>query len=178
MSDKLAELKSKVTNAELLSELDQTQQDLKATQAKLNAPKAVVIASFFTSEGTTQDPILSTYAVPTSGIVTVDLTMLNNTDVNALSGDLAISICDECKYAVEPSGFSNLSGSPQNQRNYSFAHVLAVSRTTKIPVAIIPPSGARQFQIRAEVRCENCTGQLSTLVVNLPQEPLFLNRNP
>jgi hypothetical protein len=168
MSDKLAYLKSKVTNADLLAELEKTQRELRDTQSKLNTPKPVLIPSIFEPDDNTDTPIVSeNIPAPLGSAVTVEFTIKNPSDVTAIKGEISLRICDACQYASEPEGFAKRLGAPDTLRAKEFEHILARTRLEKMTATINRPLLAKQFLFQVSVHCENCTTTEQTMLVNL-----------
>jgi hypothetical protein len=168
MSDKLAYLKSKVTNADLLAELEKTQRELRDTQSKLNTPKPVLVPSFFEPNDNTRDPMISENIPAILGnTVTVDFTIKNISDVTAVKGEISLTICDMCQYSSEPQGFVKRLGAPDTVRAKEFEHILPRARLEKMSATIILPFLAPQFLFQVGVRCENCVTTEQTMTVNV-----------
>jgi hypothetical protein len=90
------------------------------------------------------------------GGVHVEFTILNNTDVTALDGEINFYICDACKFAKEPPEFQRLSGQSDTQRYLSLASVLPRSWFRILTVDIIPPVYVGSIDIGFSFRCRTC----------------------
>jgi hypothetical protein len=90
------------------------------------------------------------------GAVHVEAGALNTTSVDAADVDFNIQICDECKYAKEPSGTSKLAGFSDTVRLLKVAHVDGLQAVTPIVLDIITPPNTRNFQVGFTYRCSTC----------------------
>ena len=57
------------------------------------------------------------------GSVHIECTVLNVTEVDATNAELQIQICDQCKFAKEPSELTKLPGMRDNQRYLLLSHM-------------------------------------------------------
>lgn len=158
--NKYSELASRTNNSGLLQELHRTQNDLRDTQSKLDQPKATLTASFWTSgmssENLSRDKVVSRRP---DGSVSIDVIVLNPSDVAALNGAYTIRICETCKFAKEPAGLSLISGSPEYDRQKAFDRILSKTGDERRTIEIIPPPSlpfGGRFEVDVLYRCVNC----------------------
>jgi hypothetical protein len=138
--DKYSDLAARVQNADLLREITRTRKELKTTQDKLTQPKAHLTASFWHPDltfDTLQQEV--TTSKRADGSVTFDIVVMNPEDVPALNGGFTIRICRECKFSKEPSGSTQVVGSDEHDRLWTFDRILPKT-ADKIPRVRIPPS--------------------------------------
>ena len=168
--DKYSELASQVKTADLLQELHQTQKDLKDTELKLAQPKATLTASFWNDE-LTADNISreTTVSKKPDGSITVNLTVMNLSDVAALSGTYTIRICKLCKFAKEPADASHFKGSTDQDRQWRFDQILSNTVTEMRTLEIVPPQALFQnrFEVAVIYSCVNCVPTTIPLWVNV-----------
>jgi hypothetical protein len=86
---KFSDLQSKVQNADSLKEIKETKQQLEDTQKKLTQPKATLIATFKPNE-VSEIPIKEANLERVNGIVTVQFTVCNSSDVSAVNGYITV----------------------------------------------------------------------------------------
>jgi hypothetical protein len=79
--------------------------------------------------------------------------IINLGTVDALDGDVALLICSVCTYAKEPASFVKVNGAPENQRNYSFQHILAhsVPQLFEADIKIPPTEPLMVFGVKSYV---------------------------
>src|SRR5579872_5841312 len=101
--DKYSELIARSQNADLIKEIKRTRDELKATQDKLNQPKARLTASFW-HPGLAPDRLVREVALSrqADGSITLDLAVVNTEDVTATSGGYTVRLCEECRFLKEP----------------------------------------------------------------------------
>lgn len=163
LSDKVRELQTKAETEDLRKQLASVQNDLQKTQKALApAPKATLVFSFFPfinpplGKGKTSAVTGKSLPLAPDGSVHVEFTILNNTDVTALDGEINLYICDDCKFAKEPPDFQRLSGQSDTQRYLSLESVLPRSWFRILTVDIIPPLYGGSMDIGFSFRCRTC----------------------
>jgi hypothetical protein len=155
LNAKFSDLQSKVQNQALMDQLTSTKAELQATQKKLEPkPKALVESSFLAPMD--KLPQRTTEAKVENGVISVQLTLYNAADVDALNGGFKVIICDGCKYAEEPALFSHLVDDPSQYREFDFQHVFAKSKIPTITMKISVPDAVPSVQLGTMVRCETC----------------------
>jgi hypothetical protein len=97
-----------------------------------------------------------TLPVNPDGSVRVLFTMINNTEVPALDGQLSVEICRSCKFANEPKDFFKVAGELDTMRNFVFQQIPASGPLQVLTVDIIPPANAPTFEIAVTDRCRTC----------------------
>jgi hypothetical protein len=156
MSLKLVDLQTQLDKAGLQKEAAQLKEELTATKKALTPPKAALTFSLIKPLNINALPVQTVTLPVKNGVVHVELHILNQTDITALDGDFIIEICNKCKFASEPSGFTKLSGMHDVQRSYSFNHIWAKSvlKTLSIDILIAPYISSFEFDFH--YRCSNC----------------------
>ena len=166
----LVELKTQVATEELRKKIAALQDQLAKSLAP--APKASLTFSFYPvalSSDNQSAPVTDvTLPVAPDGTVHVDFVIVNMTSVDALEGDINLQLCDDCKFANPPDGFSRLAGQSNREVNMPFQHVLAKSMLAERSVDIIPPpANFGSFVMGIHYRCRTCvidTASSSALV--------------
>jgi hypothetical protein len=176
LSAEVSKLQTQAATEGLRNELAKVQGELQRTQKALAPPpKAVLTFTFepFTNPppGSNKPIVPSTeVALPilADGTVRVEFSVLNLSDVDALDGQIALQICDDCKFAKEPAGFQRLQGQSDRERNRTFTQIYAKTSTQNMTVDVIPPKSAG-FLIGIMYRCRTCvrTESASTGTVRL-----------
>ena len=165
---RFANLQAKVTNADLIREIDETKKELRVTQDKLNTPKATLVPSFYFLDYSYKPPILEMNASrQLDGGIPIDFEIINPSDVSALRGEITLRICDLCQYAKEPEGFTKRNGAHNNDRAKSFEHILGNTTLEKMTAEINTPLNVNRIEIIVAVVCENCEAVEQRLVINL-----------
>lgn len=157
--DKYSELASRVKNADLLRELHRTQKGLKDTQSKLDQPKATLTATFWTPNMTLDNLSReTTLSKGLDGSVTINIMVVNTSDVAALHGTYTIRICQSCKFAKEPTGLSHFSGSPDQDRQRQFDQIVSKTGDEMRTLEILPPPSLLpgRFEVDVIYSCVNC----------------------
>jgi hypothetical protein len=165
---RFADLKAKVTNADLIREIDDTKKELRATQAKLVVPKPTLVPSFYMLNYSFQPPILEANGTRSpDGNVSVEFVIVNSSNVSAIRGEIVLRICQICQYAKEPEGFVKRNGASDNEGSKLFEHILPNSIAEKMTAEITVPLNVRRFEVDVTVICENCDTTRQPLFVNL-----------
>ena len=167
LSDKVSALQTKATTEALRTELANVKGELEKTQKALDPPKATLLFSFFPfktvrldADNTTGEPVTDITLTPAAdGILHVDFTVMNLTDVDALDGEMTLQICDTCKYAKEPVEFKKLPGQDERQRDKTFERILSKVVFYTLSAEIIAPPGSRDVAIGMYFRCRTCIRQ-------------------
>ena len=167
--DKYSELASQVKTAKLLQELRLTQKDLRDTELKLTQPKAALTASFWNDNLRPETISRETTASKNpDGSVTINVTVMNLSNVSALSGSYTIRLCKGCKFAKEPAGSTHFKGSADEDRQWEFGQVLANTTTEMKALEVIPPDLLHnRFEVDVLYSCVNCVPGRIPLWVNL-----------
>jgi len=178
LSGEVADLKTKVQTAALQKRLATVQGELEKTQKALApAPKATLLFSFvpFSNPPLPQLSVPSTdvtLPVRQDGSVHVQFALINNTAVDALDGDITLQICDHCRFAKEPAGFTTIPGERETQRYMTFDHIFHVSHTVTMDVDVTPLPDAPSFKMGVIYRCRTCVADagviLGTVYVSRP----------
>lgn len=162
MSDKLSGLEVEVRTDALQKKIGTLQSELQNTEKAL-APGARAQLSFTflpltkAPLGETQAFLTSREVVPAAdGTVHLEFTVANNTEVDALDGDLSLFICEYCKYAKEPELFTKLPTGTLQERTYHFSQILARTIFAPMSVDVLPPPFARSFTLGVMYRCRTC----------------------
>jgi hypothetical protein len=175
LNQQVGDLKAQVKTEALQKELAAVQADLVATQKALApGPKAVLAFSFwpFYNPAPPQSPSVAKQArFPTNddGSYHVEFTVVNPTDVDAVDGEITLRICDACKFAKEPPGFSKLDGQSDTERNDPFVRILARSHIPTMTADILAPKNGN-FVVGISYRCHTCVvsseASLGTVLVS------------
>jgi len=104
-----------------------------------------------------------TLARNTEGVVHVEFTVYNPTDIPAIDGELTLQICDQCKFAKDPTGFKHLPGQLDTQRIMLFDRLLPTTAFPIMSADIIVLDRINRFPIGMWPRCRTC-------VVRAPSE--------
>lgn len=160
--DRFSQLQSKVQNGELLKqnatllqEITETKKELLSTEAKLSQPKPKPLASFHTTD-MREVPITKTTTARIGTTVSVSIIVYNPSDVTALSGSVAVTPCQECSFASEPTGFVKVAGAPDSQRNMDFQRIFSKSAMQLPTFDVAVPLNLNRFPITVRIACENC----------------------
>jgi hypothetical protein len=156
LSALVGDLKAKVRNQDLMDQLKSTQDELKVTQKKLEPKPKATVESSFTEGLTSEKPVRFASAKVENGVVTLKLTLFNQSGVDALSGTFKVFICDACKFTEVPPGFTQLQGDQDQIRNYDFQHVLSKTRLPDLTFKISVPNGLGETGLATIVMCETC----------------------
>ena len=162
LSDKVSALQTKVATEELRAELATVKGELQKTQAALAPPpKANLTFTFapFTVPplGQPFTPVTSvTLPAEADGSVNVRFSVVNQTDVDAVDGALTLQICDQCKFAKEPAGFTKLEGQRDTKRHMAFRRIFAGVALHILTADVIAPANVENFTIGIKYRCRTC----------------------
>jgi hypothetical protein len=103
----------------------------------------------------------------------VDFTVVNQTDVDAIDGEMVLQICDGCKFAKEPPEFTRLPGQDDRQRHKTFARIHSMVEFYTLSADIVAPPGARDVPLGMYFRCNTCVRNAGPqrIMVHLAQAP-------
>jgi hypothetical protein len=162
LSGELGDLKTQVKTDALQKKFESVQTELENTQKALApGPKATLPFTFVPFI----NPPFPQHAIPVTnvtlpvnedGSVHVDFSVLNNTDVDALDGEVILQICDGCRFAKEPANFSKVKGQLETQRDMRFDRVFRASVLSPLSVDVIIPSNLQLFAVGMQYRCRTC----------------------
>jgi len=152
MSNRVADLQTQIKTTDLHDEAAQLRADLDATRKTMDPPKATLKFSFASTDGQASHSSLVTREGDTAK---VRFFVLNDTEADALEGELIFEACDGCTIVAIPD-FIKMSGSPENHRNLSFQHILAHTKSPVYEVTIKYPPEATAFLVGMEYRCRTC----------------------
>jgi hypothetical protein len=163
LSQKVSDLQTQVATEALQKKLASVQAELQKTQKAL-APgqKAKLMFSFIPFDpgvlGSRPAVPSTETAVPLNldNTVHVEFTALNITDVEAVDGQYAIILCDECKFAAEPPGFAKLAGRPETERYIAFPKIPAQAQSSVASVDVLVPPYLNDLILGIMYRCRTC----------------------
>jgi hypothetical protein len=162
LSTEVGDLQTQVATEKLQSKLAGVQAELQKTQKALApGPKAELSFSFAPIPNSPPGQAIvlvndKTLPLNANGSVHVEFNIVNTTEVDAVDAEVDFQVCNECSYATEPNGLSNLPGLGENQR-YLFMHDLLAKMAYKtLSVDVIPPPLAKTFLVGIEYRCHTC----------------------
>jgi hypothetical protein len=130
------------------------------TKARQQAELAELMFSFETDDPS-KFPMLETTAPLVNGAVSVGIVALATGTIPAKNGWLTILICDECKYAEEPSNMipmDPIAGGSVIVRQRHFEEIYPGTVSIPIRLKIIPPRAPydKFFDIGGRYVCDNC----------------------
>src|ERR1035437_940300 len=83
--------------------------------------------------------------------------ILNLTDVTASDGETTLIICEPCRFAKEPAGFTKLPGENETHRFKTFQNMLPQVSYTEGPIdVIINDDTIQRIAIGFQYRCRTC----------------------
>jgi hypothetical protein len=168
LNDKFSGLQAKVRNQDLIDQLTSTRAELSATQKKLEPKPKAVLESIFAGVPVEKVPLRTTAAKIEKGIITVQLTLYNSSDVDGLNGALKVAVCDSCKFAEEPALFQHLPDDVSQLREYDFQHVFSKSKLPAMTLKISVPDSVPSVFLGTVVICETCDRRRDeTLLIKL-----------
>jgi hypothetical protein len=158
LTDRVADLQTKVETADLKKQVTKLQQELIENQRAMAPPPKARL--FFNVGGASpqygQKPVLITSRAMNGDHLTLPFDVIVTPDADAIDGYFALQICDQCRFASEPKGWVKIDGDLETRRNFAFQRYLADSATETFTVDIVPPSGATQINVGLEYRCKTC----------------------
>jgi len=166
----------------LQKKLTSVQADLEATQKALApGPKATLAFSFMDAKAASQLQPLTEATIPVNsdGNVHVEFTLMNPTEVDALDVQVNLDICDQCKFAKEPPGFTKLAIDLDTERFRQFANIpgKSVLETLSADIALPPPY--MTFVMILKYRCRTCVipKELSSGTIHVVRETLQMPKD-
>lgn len=146
----------KTTTDTLTGALSKTASDLGQTISKTPiARKAILQFTFPTLERNTV-PIRQISLSMTDGVVKVPFTFGNISDESAIGVEIWVKVCDGCRYAKEPEGFTHLRGADEHDRYRTFGTTNPDVFFEVMSVEVTPPLGVDGFDIALRSACQNC----------------------
>jgi hypothetical protein len=163
LNTKVADLQTKAATEELRRELTQVRAELEGTQKALAPkPKARLTFSFSpfknppAGTGQSEPVTASTTARRADDSVHVTVAVLNNSDADAIDGAITIILCNGCRFAKEPKGFSKVEGTAENERNMQFTSLHRATASQDIGLDVIVDPHLANFNIGMVYRCSTC----------------------
>jgi len=162
MSKEVSELKAEVKTEALQKKLTSVQADLQNTQKALApGPKADLTFTFvpyeYPSDGKAFHAVRDAFRpVTADGIVHIDFTVINLTQVDAANVEINFRICKACTYASEPRDFRQLPGTDEKMRDLVVAHLQPMQVLNTLTVDIRVPSNVQNFEVGLGYRCTTC----------------------
>lgn len=80
---------------------------------------------------------------------------MNLTNVDAVDGAIMLYVCEKCSFVTEPTGFSRVTGSPDDQRNYPIRQISAKTKTELMEFDMGVP-GPGRYGVGINYRCRTC----------------------
>jgi len=153
--EEFGDLRSNVENEELQKKLDQATAALIANQKAMNPPKAKLRFTFEQPTGTRHAVRRVTLPVK-NDVVHVKFSVINQSDVAALDGELSLRIPKSCEYASESPDFIKVDGALATDRSFSFSRLLPRMQFGSFGVDIKVPQRADSISIAVSPSCVNC----------------------
>jgi hypothetical protein len=135
------------------------EKQLQATQKALEpGPKAKLVFTFDKPDlYFSVAPLREISVKPENGVVTINFTAFNRTNVEAEDIELTLHICDDCKFEKEPEGSQQQNkGAPENQRVFRIPRMHGRTVLPVMNAQIRPPGDAGAFQVGVSYRCKTC----------------------
>lgn len=96
----------------------------------------------------------------------MDVDVGNATEVDAVDGEIILSVRDACKLVKIPDGFVRREGQPEQTINMPFARVLAKSVLPRISLDLaVPPSQYEDVSVGMTYRCRTCVIEPAGLII-------------
>lgn len=172
LSDRVADLQTKVATTDLKAEAEGLKTDLEATRKAMVPDKAVMDFSLDNHLGTHTSALKQI-----NGITHVGFTVYNASDADALNGYVIVTLCDACKFKTEPAGGTHVNGAPENQRAIPFQESLAHTSLQRFEFDVAAPEFP--FQMAVVTVCHTCvqtqmkqhvfSSELATIYASNPQ---------
>lgn len=165
LSQKVSDLQTQVKTDELQKRLANVQAELQATEKALApGPKArlqFTFVPFHNPPANSGDPVRpiteTTLPVDSEHTVHILFSILNLTDVAASDGEITLIICEPCRFAKEPAGFTKLPGENETHRFKTFQNMLPQVSYTEGPIdVIINDDTIQRIAIGFQYRCRTC----------------------
>jgi hypothetical protein len=162
LSKDVGDLQTQVASEKLQTKLAGVQDELQKTQRALGpGPKAALTFRFLPFQnaplGQQAVPVTSKAFSPNlDGSVHVEFTVLNLTPVDALDGDLTLTICYDCKFAKEPTLFTKLDENSDKERTMHFAQILAKTAFVTLSADIVAAPYLLDYGFGLNYRCRTC----------------------
>jgi hypothetical protein len=161
LSQKVSDLQTEVRTEALQKKLATVQLELQNTQKALAPPKAKLLFTFLPYDvgvlGQKGVVPNTDVTLPRNlGIVHVEFTVLNPTEVEAENGQITVIICQECRYAREPDGFTKLDDRPDYERYVPFSVIRAKGQYQTLRLDLFVPLQLKHVPVGVNYRCHNC----------------------
>jgi hypothetical protein len=164
----LGELKTESATVELRKKI--TTLESKIDKSLIPAPKASLVFSFFpfsvASDGSSKAVTDAVRAIAADGAVHLDIDVGNLTEVDAVDGEIILSVCDVCKLVKMPDSFVREAGQSEQVINMPFARVLAKTVLPRISLdLIVPVSQYVDTRVWMTYRCRTCVIEPAALSI-------------
>jgi hypothetical protein len=121
------------------------------------APKAKLDVSLMANSLTLTGAIVNAaYFVADGNLVHVDLSVRNNSGVNAKNVMFWLRIPQSCKFHSEPSHFEHPAGAPEFERQLRFGDLPVGVNMELIRLDLEVPSDMTSFEFGGKYRCDTC----------------------
>ncbi len=101
-------------------------------------------------------PIKEISAPLINGVVKVEFSVGNISEVTAEPGDIQVRICSDCTFAKEPEGFQHPKGQAEQDRELDFQSIFVGMYIPKMTLEIVPPPLGDRMEISFSYGCKNC----------------------
>jgi hypothetical protein len=161
LNDQLGHLETDQKTKQLKQEIINLQETLKtsdkASAEVVRLHSATLSFGFGTPPpaGTLSD---TTTASRVNGVVTVDISVCNCSDVSASTGQIFLRVCDSCKYAEEPEYFHHNKEALEIERERTFMLIGRKVSLDTMRLKVIPPNlpEVKSFVIGIRYVCQTC----------------------
>jgi hypothetical protein len=168
LRDELSELKTETATVELRRKI--TTLEAKIDKSLIPVAKASLVFSFFpfsvASDGSSKAVTDAVRPIAADGTAHLDVDVGKLTEVDAVDGEIILSVCDACKLVKMPDGFVREAGQSEQIINMPFARVLAKSVLPRISLdLIVPLNQYEEMPIGMTYRCRTCVIEPAALSI-------------
>jgi hypothetical protein len=184
LRDQVSDLKTESATTELRKKI--TTLEAQLDKSLTPAPKATLVFSFFpfapSPENANVPVPVTDIAEPLSadGAFHVNVGVANQTEVDAVDGEIVLQICDVCKFTKLPDGFIRHEGQSDQIINMPFVRVLAKTILPRIALDLTVPSAQYgNINLAMTYRCRTCVieSNRSIILVRLTRDTLQMPPN-
>jgi len=178
LSSQLNDLKTKVATKDLQDQLARVKGELEKTRLALAGPPPIKLLTSLTQIDL-QHPLAPNSAVidkqlpiDANGVVHVPFFVYNPEERAAVGGLITLIICDDCKFAKEPTGFIKVKNDYETRRELQFPQIPGTTQVSDLSADIIPPPGATEMPVGLIIKCNTCVAPqgITTLLVHLQKD--------
>jgi TolA-binding protein len=173
LQQRLAELQSKITNAELQKEIQQYAGELREARAALRPGPKARLSAYFQDPSNLDAELSEAYVYPSDGVVKFTMFAKNASSADANVGEIWFRVpTTDCEVVEPPGGLQLLPSAHAGEYTTTFNHLGVDERVGPYTFSLKLGSAIRTFGIGFRFSCQTCESPVPWTLVkaNVGQE--------